>query len=191
MSTATLEALLTAEEFYRLPDDGRRTELVRGKVVEMPPTGKRHGKTCAWIAHLLITHAVEHDCGTVMSNDAGVVTERDPDSVRAPDLSFFSYDRLPKDDDSDGYAEVVPNVVFEVRSPSERWKAVLRKVNEYIEGGALAVCIVDPDECKVYVFRPDAPVSELSVADELLLPEIPPGFRVPVARLFPGMNADR
>ena len=34
---ATVETLLTAEEFGQMPDDGRRTELVRGRIVELPP----------------------------------------------------------------------------------------------------------------------------------------------------------
>lgn len=54
MATATLPtppALLTAEQFAALPDDGRITQLVKGVVIEMPPPSFNHGKTCnnaAW-----------------------------------------------------------------------------------------------------------------------------------------------
>ena len=33
----------------------------------------------------------EHDLGHVLSNDSGVITERDPDTVRGADISFYSY----------------------------------------------------------------------------------------------------
>jgi Uma2 family endonuclease len=44
---ATAEALLTAEEFERMPDPGYPTELVRGRIVAMNPPGFRHGEVCA------------------------------------------------------------------------------------------------------------------------------------------------
>ena len=38
----------------------------------------------------------EHDLGRVMSNDSGVITERDPDTVRGADVAYYSYARLPE-----------------------------------------------------------------------------------------------
>ena len=43
---ATAEKLITAEEFSRRPDDGRRYELVRGVLVEMNMPKPRHGQVC-------------------------------------------------------------------------------------------------------------------------------------------------
>jgi Uma2 family endonuclease len=48
-------ALLTIEEFERLPDDGWRAELVRGQVVREPPAGFEHG----WIGVRISDLAVE------------------------------------------------------------------------------------------------------------------------------------
>jgi hypothetical protein len=44
---ATAEALLTAEEYRLLADDGRPTELVRGRVVPLNMPAPRHGDICA------------------------------------------------------------------------------------------------------------------------------------------------
>ncbi len=68
---ASVETLMTAEEFGRMPDDGRRTELVQGRVIELPPPRSRHGKVCNKTGRLLGNFAEEHDLGHVMSNDTG------------------------------------------------------------------------------------------------------------------------
>src|SRR5882672_3601531 len=94
--SAAPERLLTAEEYWLLPDNGRPTELVRGRVVEMKVATPRHGYFCANIGCILGNFVAEHDLGRVMSNDSGVVTHRGPDTVRGADVCFYSYSRLPK-----------------------------------------------------------------------------------------------
>lgn len=40
---ATETTLLTVDEFWVLPDTGKKLELVRGEVREMTPPGGEHG----------------------------------------------------------------------------------------------------------------------------------------------------
>ena len=86
MSTTTHKKLLTAEEFFLIPDpgDGSQQELVRGEIVTMPPPGGMHGVTCLKTGRRLGNFAEEHDRGTVASNDTGFITQRGPDSVPRP-----------------------------------------------------------------------------------------------------------
>jgi Uma2 family endonuclease len=78
MSTIAPKKLLTAEEFFLLPDpgDGSQQELVRGAVIALPPSGGMHGVTCAKAARRLGNFVEENDLGTVTSNDTGFITER-------------------------------------------------------------------------------------------------------------------
>ncbi len=46
------EALITAEEFAEMPDDGRMTELVEGRIIELPPPKSRHGRICYLVAKI-------------------------------------------------------------------------------------------------------------------------------------------
>jgi Uma2 family endonuclease len=179
------EKLLTAEEFYAMPDDGRRTELVRGRIVEEPHPTFLHGVVCMRIVGLT-TAFVEGrpPSGWWLCNGSGVVTERNPDSVRGPDLSYFSYQRIPKDSIPDGYAEVAPEQVFEVKSPSDRRKAIHAKAGEYLAAGTLVVCVVDPETKEITVYNDTAPPAKKSISDELTLPEVFPDFCVPVRRFF-------
>src|SRR5438445_9858687 len=93
----TAQKLITAEEFFTMPDppDGSRQELVRGVIITMPPPGGLHGACCSRIDRVLGGFVDAHGLGTVCSNETGFISERDPDSVRGADISFWSNERLP------------------------------------------------------------------------------------------------
>jgi Uma2 family endonuclease len=181
---ATSEKLLTAEEYLLLPDDGQPTELVRGRVVTMNVPNTLHGWICAKIARIVGNFVEETDQGRVTSNDSGVVTERNPDTVRGADVAFYSYTRLPKESSLEGYSSVAPDVVFEVKSPSDRWKAIVTKLAEYLNAGVQAVCVADPEHRTEILYRPDEPVVILRNDDELTFPSLLPGFVVKINRFF-------
>jgi Uma2 family endonuclease len=181
---ATAEALMTAEKFGKRPDPGYPEELVQGRVVSMPPPDRKHGYVCGQAYYLLRVFVVEHDLGRVMSNDSGVITERDPDTVRGADVAYYSYARLPKGPLPTGYGPEVPELVVEVRSASDRWPEILEKVAEYLGVGVLAVVVLDPDPRTAHVFSPNDPPRILGPDDELLLPGVLEGFRARVGRFF-------
>jgi Uma2 family endonuclease len=181
---ATVEALLTAEEYARLDDNGRPSELVRGRIVEMNPPIPRHGQICSKVDRIVGNFADEHESGHVISNDSAVITERDPDTVRGADISFYSFRKVPKGPFPRGYLSVVPDLIFEVRSPDDRWKKIQLKVGEYLAAGVSVVCVLDDDPSTAYVYAADQPVRTLTADDELTFPDILPGFRVQVRRFF-------
>jgi Uma2 family endonuclease len=181
---AIAEALLTAEEYRLLPDNGQPTELVRGRIVTMNMPAPRHGYYCSLIVEFLGPFVRERQLGRVMSNDSGVVTERGPDTVRGADICYYSFRRLPQGELPDGYVDAVPEVVFEVRSAWDRWPRILVKVGEYLSAGVLVVCVHDVYSHTLTVYRPEQPPQVLGEDDELTLPEVHADFRVAVRRLF-------
>lgn len=183
MATAET-ALITAEQYWRMPDNGQPTELVRGRIVPMNVPTPRHGQVCGQVVFLLKTYLVSDDIGQVVSNDAGVITEREPDSVRGGDVAFYSYKKVPKGPLPPGYLPVPPDAVFEVRSASDRWSEVLAKVAEYLKAGVTAVCVLDPATRRVHVYYADHPEQILSADDEFSLPQVLGNFRVTVRRFF-------
>lgn len=184
MTTATAapptDVLLTAEQYAALPDDGRRTELVNGKVVEVPPPSFRHGVIANRAGRLIGNYVDANKLGWVTSNDAGVPTRRGPDTVRGPDIAFYSYARIPADQSPEGYPTVAPELIVEVRSPSNTWRAINTKVGEYFLAGVKAVCVIDAETASVGVYVPDDLPRRLTADEELTLPEVFPDFRVPV-----------
>jgi Uma2 family endonuclease len=184
MATAELaERLITAKEFL-LMDDGTPSELVRGRIVTLNVPAPRHGYFCALLVLLLGEFVRLHDLGRIMSNDAGIVTEHDPDSVRGPDVSYYSYKRLPKGPLPEGYLDVVPDAAFEVLSPTDRWKETNAKVAEMLNAGVLVVCVLDPRHESITVWDDEVPPRTLHKGDTLTSPTVLPCFELPIARLF-------
>jgi Uma2 family endonuclease len=182
--TTAVDTLYTAEQYARLPDRGVPTELVRGRVVTMNVPAPRHGQICGKVARLLGNYAEEHDLGHVVINDSGIITERGPDTVRGGDVAFYSYARVPRGPIPAGYLDVVPELVFEVRSPTDRWSRVLGKASEYLDAGVIVVCALDQVSETVQVYRVDELPRTLHGDDELRLPDILGEFRVAVRRFF-------
>ena len=182
---ATAISLLTAEEYMALPDsfDGP-TELVKGVLVIMPPPWPRHGEICAQIIYLLRRYLDDHSIGRVLSNDSSMITERDPDSVRGPDVSYYSFKRVSKGPLPKGLLSIAPELVFEVRSPSDRWGALHVKISEYLRVDVKAVCVLDDDTRSVHVFYSDREPQVLTATDELSLPDVLGEFSVKIARFF-------
>jgi Uma2 family endonuclease len=97
MATVTQTKLLTAEQFMAA-DLGEGTfELVRGEIVEVPLAMPKHGVVCANVCGTLWAYGRKSGYGYALSNDSAVVTERDPDTVRGPDVCFSGF-RCPVSD---------------------------------------------------------------------------------------------
>lgn len=182
--TATAQKLITAEEFARMPDppDGSQQELVQGVIVTMPPPGGRHGACCSRINRRLATLVEDNNLGTVFSNDAGFITERDPDTVRGPDVSFWSREQLPEV--PVGYIQVPPDLVVEVVSPSDQYSRIQKKVKHYLEKGVRLIWVADPEDCSVTVYRNGDTMKILSESETLTGEDVLPGFTCRVGDLF-------
>lgn len=184
MATVLDTTLLTADEFLHLQDGGAATELVRGRIVEMNRPYTSHGYFMMRIAFVLQQYLQEHDIGRVGGGDAGVVTERDPDSVRGPDVAFYSYDRIPRGSLPEGYWPASPELVVEVKSADDRWKDIFAKAGEYLSAGVLTVVVADPATHRVHLFSADREATSLHADEELSFPDVLPGFSTPVKKLF-------
>ena len=176
--------LLTVEEYVALPDDGPPTELVRGRVVEGQFTYLYDGFVCSNIIGAVGSHVDSHRLGRTCVN-VGVITERNPDTLRGADVCFYSYARLPAGPfPHDEYAPTAPDLIFEVVSASDRWSQVLAKMTEYLTAGVTAVCVVNPRDQTAVVYRDNQNPEPVAADAELTLPDVLPGFRVPLREFF-------
>src|SRR6266478_2095665 len=117
MSTpTTAKNLMTAEEFCEWvdrPENANRWfELVRGEVIELPQPMKPHGAVCGNVAFVLGRYVRQRQKGYVTGNDTGVILERDPDTVRGPDVALFE-DAQSFEELAPGYGEVAPRLAVE------------------------------------------------------------------------------
>ena len=187
MSTATLPAapaLMTAAEFLRLYGGECGVDLVEGRIVRDPMPSPEHGRICGEAYAILREFVKPRDLGRLMTNDTFVRVGNDPDSVRGADVCYISHRRLPKDQPlPTGSFKTPPELVIEVRSPSDRMSAVMKKIDDYIEAGVEVTILLDPAMASATVFRKDSK-QQLVNADELTLPDVLPGFAVSVNRFF-------
>jgi Uma2 family endonuclease len=175
--------LLTAEEFAQQYGH-LQAELVKGVVKELPMPFPRHGKHCATMVQILGKYVTDNDLGHVMSNDSWVKTGTNPDTVRGADVCYFSYERLPKGDVPDGFLPTPPDLVVEVRSPSDRWSVIFTKVGEYLAAGVRVIVVLDAASTSASVYRAEELQQIFHNGDELVLPDVLPGFAVAVRRFF-------
>lgn len=177
---------MTAEEFG-LKYSGRHVEYVNGEVKEIPMAGGKHGKVC-YRAGIPIGNFVDaNNLGHMFINDTFVKipTNDDADRVYGADVCFVSYDRLPRDAEIPaGVLPVTPNLVVEVRSPTDTWTQAFGKVFDSIEAGVPIVVYVDPGNRTVSVCGEPFGQRIYGHTDTLTIPEVLPGFSVQVAALF-------
>ncbi|MFI5460275.1 MAG: Uma2 family endonuclease [Isosphaerales bacterium] len=185
MATVAKPKLLTAEEFMAADLGDGCFELVRGEVVELPPAMPEHGVICNNVAGIFWNYGRESGYGYSLSNDSAVVTERGPDTVRGPDVCFYSHARWPRSELGNSLPPVPPDVAVEVVSPGNRRGAIQRKVSEYLVIGTLLVWVVYPASRSVAIHRSDNEPPRVFHDGAVIedLPELP-GFRCPVADFF-------
>jgi Uma2 family endonuclease len=183
--SAVAPKLITAAEFILMPNppDGSKQELVRGEIVTMPPPGFKHGICQVNAAVLIRTHAKSHRQGRV-TVETGLVTEVDPDTVRGPDVAFWSFERLPEHLLPVGYPDVAADLCVEVLSPDKRLRKILEKLQEYFNRGVRLVWIIDPEERTVTVYRSAEEGKVLHETATLSGEDVLPGFSCRVAELF-------
>jgi len=187
MTASIVTGQMTAGQFFdfvhRPENQGRHLELVRGEVTEMSRPGELHDLVCGNVAWALNNYVRQRKQGRVLANDPGIIVERDPDTVRGPDVVLFddhkAYDQLnPK------FAEGTPALVVEVLSPNDRVGKVTRRIGEYLKAGIPLVWIVDPEARDVTVHRTGVPSEVLEGDQELTGYDLLPGLRCRLADLF-------
>ena len=104
--------------------------------------------------------------------------------MRGADICYFSYERLPRGEMPDGLLSVSPDLIIEVRSPSQGWDEMLTKVAEYLSVDVRAVIVLDMNVRSAAIYRKDEFQQVFDNGDDLTLPDILPGFSVPVRKFF-------
>ena len=180
------KTLITAEEFLtfceRPENDDRKFELVRGEVIELSLPTKMHGIVVSNIDRRLGNYAEQIGPGYSVTGDSGVVLDREPDTVRGPDVAYF-IDVETIEEVEDGWAESPPVLAVEVRSPNDKEKEVNQKVQEYLTAGVRVVWVVNYEERFLTVYRPNQNLLVLEEEAEISLNELP-GFSGRVADFF-------
>ena len=182
---ATTATLMTAAELLAMPDDGFHFyELVKGELITMAPAGGEHGAIGIKAAVRIGVLVEANDLGVVFNADTGFIISTDPDTVRAPDVSFVRKERIPADGIPRGFFQGAPDLAVEVISPSDSYTEVAEKVSQLLEAGTLLVVLIDPRTRTITLRHQSGETTTLTEADTLTLGDVLPGFECAVGDLF-------
>ena len=180
----TKQELLTADELLRLSSQGVRGELIRGVLCKTMSVGQEHGEIVVKLIIQLGNFIQTSRLGRLVASDSGVWLERNPDTVREPDIAFFSAEKVPPGVRVTGYSETVPDLVVEVHSPSDSMREVHDKARMWLSYGVRLVWVVHPDTRTIDVHHQEHRVSTLTETDALDGADVLPSFSCAVSDLF-------
>ena len=179
--------LVTPEDFERLCAGNRDLRLERnaqGELIAMSPAGSKSGGLEAKIVVRLGVWAETDATGLYFSPSAGFTLPNG--AVRAPDASWIRLERWDAltEKQQDGFAQVVPDFVVELCSPSDSRAETRAKMAEYIEQGVRLGWLIDPKAKEVEIYRPGRDVEILSSPKSLSGEDVLPGFLFDPAEIF-------
>ena len=180
---ASVSSLMTAEELLRSDVPNKSTELVRGVLVVREPPGGWHGHLAAKLTFLLGEYVYPRNLGMLFGQDTGFLIERDPDTVRAPDVAFVRAERRAAIDRR-GYAPLAPDLAAEVLSPGDRPSEVLAKVADWLAAGTRLVWVIDHERKLAHVHRADGSIDLVRIGDDLSGEDVLPRFSCALERVL-------
>jgi len=156
-------------------------ELEDGKLSIMGPSDIVSSEISSRLIAFLFAWINPRRLGRVFDSAGGFIM---PDTnVKAPDVSFVRAARLRQSPRY--FGQLVPDLVVEIKSQSDRLKPIETKVLKFVELGAIVGIAIDPDAEIVKIYRSAGEPQILQNGDILTIPELFPGWELPVSELWP------
>ncbi|MEH2135634.1 Uma2 family endonuclease [Nostoc sp.] len=178
---------MTNEQFYEFCQangDLRIERTANGEVIIMPPafsdTGNRNFNIAAQLGYW-----TEQD-GTGIGFDSSTGFTLPNGAMRSPDVSWIELERwnVLTDGQKASFAPICPSFVIELRSSSDRLIKLQEKMQEYIDNGTLLGWLIDRQNRKVYIYRPNREVEILENPEAVSgNPELP-GFILRMTKIW-------
>lgn len=178
--TAILTRTIADWDKAQLNFPDAKVELVGGEIIIMAPSGMESEEVSSRFLIKLGAWVDEKNLGRTLGSSA--IFDLPNGDRRVPDVSFIKAENLaqaPKQP-----AEVVPDLIVEVKSPSDSLQKLREKIASFLTQGSLVGILVDPDTKKVEVFRLNLEPEILMDGDTLTIPELFPDWSLSITSLW-------
>lgn len=155
-----------------------RLELVDGKIIVMSPSGYESDEVAFRVGANLWNWTEPRQLGRITGSSAGFNLT----NTRAPDVSFIRAERLPRS--PRGYATIPPDLMVEVKSPTDKIDELRDKIDEFLAQGTVVGILVNPENHTVEIRQSNQTPLVLGDGDVLTVPDLLPGWEVPISELW-------
>ncbi|MEG4854458.1 Uma2 family endonuclease [Microcoleus sp. B5-D4] len=181
MSTMTVKDVEQVQKAFSEAGLDYQIELEDGRLSIMGPSDIVSSEISSRLIAFLFAWVNPRRLGRVFDSAGGFIM---PDTnVKAPDVSFVRAARLRQSPRY--FGQLVPDFVVEIKSQSDRLKPIETKVLKFVELGSIVGIAIDPDAETVKIYRAAGEPQILQNGDILTLPELFPGWELPVSELWP------
>lgn len=172
---------LTAEEYFSIPDDGARYELVDGVVVVSPSPEPNHQYVSGQLFRKLADFVEARRLGVVLYETDVLLSEGPTggDVVLRPEFLFV---RVERQNEVRKRVVGAPDLVVEVVSPDSRRMDTRTKYDDYQRAGVQEYWLIDPERDEMRFYRLEAGrFVEAPISGDKFASTAVPGFTLDLA----------
>lgn len=176
----TLKDLEKVQKTFQEAGQDYQLELESGKIIIVGPSDIVSSEIGVIFIWLLANWVYPRRLGRIFDSAGGFIL---PDAnLTAPDVSFVRAARLRQSPRY--FGELVPDLVVEIKSQSDRIKPLEKKNLNFIALGAQVGILIDLDEETVTVYRHEGEPIVLGNEDILTVSELFAGWELPISELW-------
>ena len=170
---------VTDQQFEQLAVVNRDIRLEKasdGELIVMSPTGAETGNRNVELATEFAIWNRKYKLGKVFDSSTGFKLPNG--ATRSPDVSWVAIERWNNltEIERQTFAPICPDFVLELRSSSDSIAQLSKKMQEYIENGALLGWLTNPQDQEVEIYRPNQEKQILKNPIEISAENILPNF---------------
>lgn len=179
--TLTIQDVERLQQKLQDEQQDYQIELQAGNILVMGPSDIESSEIGAQLIYLLKLWVNPRKLGRIFDSSGGFIMPNT--DLRAPDVSFVAASRLKRT--VRDFAELVPDLVVEIKSKTDRISKLQEKIKLFLELGARVGILINPDQLTVTVYRPNGEVQILTGDDTLTINELLPGWEVAISEIWP------
>ena len=175
---------VTYEEWLRMPEvKGAKEEVVNGEIRIMPAPSWNHSEILDNLRDLFAPQ-VDRRKVRVKTSLFDLIIRRQPLTAREPDLAVFDASTIVE---KDGRIHSAPQLVVEVRSPSNTRREREEKRRDYAALGVPEMWELDPEDrtAEVFYLEDGELRSHALLTDGILKPRHFPNVQIHILEIWP------